>query len=94
MVGLRLLEPSILVRVQVPQHQSEHYRVTEEPYFTIYMNNKYPWDSTIETKDLLLQLIKNSDETEKVDFKLDLNIQGSKQEKKKGNGKWGQPLLI
>lgn len=44
-------------------------------------NSKYPWEDSITTEDLLLRLIKNSDETEKVDFKLDFNIQGPKQDK-------------
>ena len=33
------------------------------------------------TKDLLLQLVEKSDETEKLDFKLDFSLQGSKTEK-------------
>jgi len=44
-------------------------------------NNKFPWESSMTTKELLLQLVKNSDETEKVDFKLDFNLQSSKTEK-------------
>ena len=44
-------------------------------------NHKYPWEDSIKTEDLLRQLITNADETEKVDFKLEFNIQGSKQEK-------------
>ena len=34
MVGHIPLKDVILVRIQVPQHQSERYRVTGEPYFT------------------------------------------------------------
>lgn len=44
-------------------------------------SNKYPWESKISTKELLEKFITNADETEKVDFKLDINLQGSKTEK-------------
>ncbi len=44
-------------------------------------NNKFPWESSMTTKELLLQLVRNSDETEKVDFKLDFNLQSSKSDK-------------
>jgi len=44
-------------------------------------NNKFPWESSVTTKNLLLRLVKDSDETEKIDFKLDFNIHGPKTEK-------------
>jgi len=44
-------------------------------------NHKYPWEDSMKTEDLLKQLIINADETEKVDFKLEFDIHGLKQEK-------------
>lgn len=37
-------------------------------------SNKFPWEANISTKDLLLSFIKHADETEKIDFKLDIDI--------------------
>jgi len=43
--------------------------------------NKYYWEQTVTTEDLLLGLVKDGDEKDKVDFKLTYDISGGKKEK-------------